>query len=95
MLQVVAAAVLPDLATAVIERTAYPRDRCYPADAMPIVGYATGGRTRVYVAVMHSGVTLGPLMGQLISQEIALDHVLDDLEPYRVTRDFRDLSHKY
>ena len=94
VLELASEAVLPQLATAQIESTAYPLDRCYPLDSQPILGFATQGPTRVYVAVMHSGVTLGPLMGQLAAQEIAEDVSLPEFEPFRVSRKF-DNSSKY
>lgn len=59
--------------------------RPLPADGFPIVGFAPG-RTDVYLTVMHSGVTLGPLVGQLAAAEI-LDGVrADPLGPYRPDR---------
>ena len=41
----------------------------YPVDAHPIVGF-TKEWTNLYIAVMHSGATLAPLMGKLIADEI-------------------------
>lgn len=46
--------------------------RPIPADGLPIVGRAAPG---LYVAVMHAGVTLAPLVGRLAAAEI-----LDDVE---------------
>ncbi|MEJ6397753.1 NAD(P)/FAD-dependent oxidoreductase [Yoonia sp. 208BN28-4] len=58
-------------------------ERPVPEGGQPIVGALDNG---LYVAVMHSGITLGPLMGQLIAREIT--HGLDAdeaalLAPYR------------
>jgi glycine/D-amino acid oxidase-like deaminating enzyme len=59
--------------------------RPMPADGMPIVGFAPG-RSDLYVAVMHSGVTLGPLVGRLAATEM-LDGVrAEPLAPYRLDR---------
>lgn len=66
----------------------------YPVDAHPIVGF-TKEWPNLYVAVMHSGATLAPLMGKLVSEEIVNKQEQDLLAPYRLQRDFADLSHTY
>lgn len=66
----------------------------YPVDAHPIVGF-TKEWPNLYVAVMHSGATLAPLMGELVSEEIVSTKEEDMLAPYRLQRDFTDLSHTY
>lgn len=66
----------------------------YPVDAMPILG-TTKAHPNLYIATMHSGATLGPIVGKLVSQEISQDVELEQLEPYRPHRDFKDLSHLY
>jgi glycine/D-amino acid oxidase-like deaminating enzyme len=77
-------AVLPALATAGVEKMTQGF-RPMPADGMPIVGFAPG-RSDLYLAVMHSGVTLGALVGQLAATEI-LDGVrVDPLAAYRLER---------
>ena len=43
--------------------------RPVPFDGLPVVG-AVPGVKGAYAAVMHSGVTLGPLVGQLLASEI-------------------------
>jgi glycine/D-amino acid oxidase-like deaminating enzyme len=59
--------------------------RPLPADGFPIVGFAPG-RADIYLTVMHSGVTLGPLVGELAAAEI-LDGVrAEPLAPYRPER---------
>ena len=45
-------------------------------------------RRDVYIAVMHSGVTLAPIVGQLSAQELLSDTLVDQLEPYRPNRSF-------
>ncbi|MGE0460483.1 MAG: NAD(P)/FAD-dependent oxidoreductase [Vicinamibacterales bacterium] len=78
------AAVLPELSTATVEKMTQGF-RPMPADGFPVVGFAPGRRD-VYVAVMHSGVTLGPLVGRLAATEI-LDGVrVDSLAAYRPER---------
>ena len=59
--------------------------RPLPEDGFPVLGFSEGAPD-VYVAVMHSGVTLAPLVGRLVANEI-LDGVrVEMLEPYRVSR---------
>ena len=66
----------------------------YPVDAHPIVGF-TKEWTNLYVAVMHSGATLAPLMGKLIADEIVNQRDEAVLAPYRLQRDFSDLTNTY
>jgi glycine/D-amino acid oxidase-like deaminating enzyme len=59
--------------------------RVLPADGFPIVGFL-GNARNIYVAVMHSGVTLAPIIGQLATEEV-LDGVgVEPLAPYRPAR---------
>ena len=106
VLSLISQSVLPELKRAEVQHTAYPRDRCYPVDSKPIMGFVDRHQTealtklpnhtsRVYVAVMHSGVTLAPTMGALAAEEIVSGGEVKDLEPYRITRDFGDWTHKY
>jgi glycine/D-amino acid oxidase-like deaminating enzyme len=79
-----AAAVLPQLRDAELD-TVTLGWRPLPADGFPIVGFAENSRD-VYITVMHSGVTLSPLIGRLAAVEI-LDGVrAEPLEPYRLAR---------
>ncbi|KAL3134135.1 hypothetical protein ABBQ32_008554 [Trebouxia sp. C0010 RCD-2024] len=66
----------------------------YPVDAHPIVGF-TKECTNLYIAVMHSGATLAPLMGKLIADEIVNRKEEAVLAPYRLQRDFSDLRNVY
>lgn len=59
--------------------------RPMPQDRLPIVGLSPGNPD-VYIAVMHSGVTLAPIMGRYISYEILSDDFIDELAPYRPDR---------
>ena len=78
------AAVLPALATAPVEKLTLGL-RVMPRDGFPIVGFAPA-HPDIYVAAMHSGMTLGPLVGRLAAAEI-LDRVeVDLLAPYRLER---------
>jgi glycine/D-amino acid oxidase-like deaminating enzyme len=59
--------------------------RPIPADGFPVIGEAPG-LPGLYLAVMHSGITLAPLVGRLSAEEIIGGHTLDLLEPYRLDR---------
>ncbi len=59
--------------------------RPMPEDGMPIVGFSPGSAD-VYVAVMHSGVTLAPIMGRYVTHEILSEELIDELAPYRPSR---------
>ena len=60
--------------------------RPVPQDNLPVAGFAAEG---LYVAVMHSGITLGALMGQLIAAEMTggpTNETAQRLAPYRPDR---------
>lgn len=78
------ATVLPGIDRGGVEKTTQGF-RPMPADGMPIVGFAPGRRD-VYLAVMHSGVTLGPLVGRLAATELLDGLRVDPLAPYRPER---------
>ena len=59
--------------------------RPMPQDGLPVLGFSEGAPD-VYVAVMHSGVTLAPLVGRLVASEILDGLSIELLEPYRVSR---------
>ncbi len=62
--------------------------RVLPQDDYPIVGFDDGSPD-IYLAAMHSGITMAPLMGRLISQEILDDTRIEMLQPFRLSR-FRE-----
>ncbi len=62
--------------------------RPLPIDGHPVIG-AAPDRPDIYVAVMHSGVTLAPIVGQLAAQEVLTDALADSLKPYRPDRSFQ------
>ena len=64
--------------------------RPIPKDGMPVVGPA-GGIEGLYVAVMHSGVTLAPVAGRMAAEEILDGVAFESLAPYRPAR-FRDIT---
>ena len=59
--------------------------RPMPIDGMPVLGY-TRAVPNVYVALMHSGITLAPLVGELATMEILDGARVDILEYYRPER---------
>jgi glycine/D-amino acid oxidase-like deaminating enzyme len=54
-------------------------NRPTPADSFPAIGRVRDG---LYVTVLHSGVTLAPLVGELAAREIAIGERDHDLAPY-------------
>lgn len=59
--------------------------RVLPADGQPVIG-RVNSRPNVYLAAMHSGITLSPAVGQLAAIEL-LDQVeVEILKPYRLER---------
>ena len=59
--------------------------RPMPADGESVVGWLPGAG-RAYVAVTHSGVTLGAHLGRLVAAEVAGGAELPELAPYRPDR---------
>lgn len=75
---------LPALKEAELERVTLGW-RVMPADGLPIIGRLSS-RPNVYLAAMHSGITLAPAVGQLVAMEL-LDQVeIDVLGAYRLER---------
>jgi glycine/D-amino acid oxidase-like deaminating enzyme len=58
--------------------------RPVPQDGLPVIGRC--GPHGLYVAVMHSGVTLGPLVGELVAGEVLNGPDQALLAPYRPGR---------
>ncbi len=52
---------------------------------MPVIGYSPGS-SDVYIAVMHSGVTLAPITGRYVAHELLSDDSIAELAPYRPGR---------
>jgi len=59
--------------------------RVLPKDDLPIVGFAQSC-PNLYVAAMHSGMTLSPMIGQVAAMEILDGADVDLLQPYRLSR---------
>jgi glycine/D-amino acid oxidase-like deaminating enzyme len=56
------------------------------------LGYSQS-RDCVYLAIMHSGVTLAPIVGRLVAQEIISKKLLKQLKNYRPDRAFHYVKH--
>jgi glycine/D-amino acid oxidase-like deaminating enzyme len=61
--------------------------RPLPIDGHPVLG-ASPARPDVYLAVMHSGVTLAPVVGQLAAHELTEDVAIERLRDFRPGRNF-------
>ncbi len=59
--------------------------RPMPIDGLPVIGYADT-ESHIYVTLMHSGVTLAPLVGRLAAAEIMFGTNIDTLNPFRPSR---------
>ena len=79
-----AAVYLPALASAT-PLTVPVGYRPMPVDGLPVLGY-TRAVPNLYVALMHSGITLAPLVGELAAMEILDGARVDILEHYRPER---------
>jgi glycine/D-amino acid oxidase-like deaminating enzyme len=79
-----AARFLPALRDAELDFTTLGH-RVLPRDEFPIVGFPET-RPSLYIAAMHSGITLSPLIGQVAAMEILDGAHVDLLTPYRPSR---------
>ena len=77
---------VPATSTAVIENV-YIGWRPLPLDGHPVLG-ASPARPDVYLAIMHSGVSLAPIVGQLASRELIAGETIARLDSYRPNRKF-------
>ena len=59
--------------------------RPMPADGVPIVGFAPDA-PGLYLAVMHSGVVMAPVVGRLATDEIVAGREAEALTPCRLSR---------
>ena len=59
--------------------------RPMPVDGLPVIGY-TRAVPNLYLALMHSGITLAPLVGELAAMEILDGARVDILDHYRPER---------
>lgn len=60
-------------------------NRPKPADGYPALGQVPG-LDGLWVATTHSGITLAPVIGASLAEEILEERQITDLDPYRVNR---------
>ncbi|MEL6369504.1 MAG: FAD-dependent oxidoreductase [Pseudomonadota bacterium] len=65
--------------------------RPLPIDGHPVLGRSPE-RPACYLAIMHSGVSLAPVVGDLVAREIALGRQAPGLEGYRPDRSFQEVA---
>lgn len=75
---------LPDVKGLVVERVMIGK-RPVPLDGFPAVG-VPDGTEGIYVASMHSGITLAPLIGRLVAEEVHGGQTSDMLSDFRPSR---------
>lgn len=59
--------------------------RPIPSDGLPAVGWVVGAPS-LYVAVAHSGITLAPVLGELVAREVVEGRTEPLLAPFRPDR---------
>ena len=74
----------PALAEAEVERVGVGW-RPLPVDGLPVIGHVPGS-PRIYLASMHSGVTLAPIAGHLAALEILDRARVELLADFRLER---------
>ncbi|MEZ3498336.1 NAD(P)/FAD-dependent oxidoreductase [Pantoea sp. KPR_PJ] len=68
--------------------------RSRPADGLPALGFV-GGSGRIYLMVSHSGMTLAPVLGELVAEEMMTgrrSEMLADFAPQRLMTPFTGKS---
>ncbi|MEM9209230.1 MAG: FAD-binding oxidoreductase, partial [Pseudomonadota bacterium] len=85
-----AASFLPGASAADVE-SVYIGWRPLPLDGHPVLG-ASPARRDVYLAITHSGVSLAPIVGQLMATELIGGDPLDGLSEYRPGRAFERIK---
>jgi glycine/D-amino acid oxidase-like deaminating enzyme len=86
----IAKSFLPDISGAEVE-SVYIGWRPLPLDGHPVLG-SSPARPDVYLAIMHSGVSLAPIVGQLLASEITNDMAIPRLDEYRPDREFERIT---
>ncbi len=82
----IAQSFVPKLAPVEFERI-FIGWRPLPLDGHPVLG-PSPNRPGVYIAIMHSGVTLAPIVGKRVAQEL-LDGPVEQLDVFRPSREFK------
>ncbi len=85
-IQHLAQAFLPPMAKAEFEHV-YIGWRPLPLDGHPVIG-PSPRHPNIYLAVMHSGVTLAPVVGELVAKELLPHRTVPELSRFRPGREF-------
>lgn len=64
--------------------------RPLPVDGHPVLGRSPN-QPAAYLAIMHSGVSLAPIIGELAAKEIISGQHAPGIEAYRPSRDFQSI----
>jgi glycine/D-amino acid oxidase-like deaminating enzyme len=64
--------------------------RPLPVDGHPVLGRSSA-EPSAYLAIMHSGVSLAPIVGELVAMEILSGQQAAGIEEYRPDRDFQSI----
>ena len=82
---------LPSLPTDIALEEVLIGWRPLPLDGHPVLGVSPT-QPKSYIAIMHSGVSLAPIVGELVSQELITGVPSSVLEPYRPNRNFQRIQ---
>lgn len=85
-----AQSILPAIADAEIDE-AYIGWRPLPIDGHPVLG-VNPKKPDIYLAIMHSGVSLAPIVGQLVAHELIHGDSVARLDEFRPTRSFEQVK---
>lgn len=64
--------------------------RPLPLDGHPVIGVSPAN-SNAYLAIMHSGVSLAPIIGQVVAREVASSQSAPELAAYRPDRKFDEV----
>ena len=65
-----------------------------PLDGHPVLG-PSPAIPSAYLAIMHSGVTLAPIVGEIVAKEIITGQSAPEIEAYRPSRKFGVVKQYY
>lgn len=81
--------IIPELNVAELDDI-YIGWRPLPIDGHPVLGFSDNSK-QIYLAITHSGVTLAPIIGKMVTKELSNEYQ-DKLEPYRPHREFKTIK---
>ena len=86
----IAAQYLPEIKNVEVEDVSIGW-RPLPIDGHPVLGFSEQVEN-VYIATMHSGVTLAPIIGKLVAKEVISNKPESQLQAYRPSREFTNIK---